>query len=94
MNHQLQQLLTEFLLGGVVVCSAAIGLYFLRFYRRTHDRLLAIFAMAFWVLGLNWTALAFIERDEVRTWLYAVRMLAFLAIIIGILDKNRSRRRE
>ena len=31
---------------------------------------------------------------NVRTWLYAVRMLAFLAIIIAILDKNRTPRRS
>jgi hypothetical protein len=88
-----QNLLSEFLLGGVAVCCVAVGLFFLRFYGRTNDRLLVIFAVAFWVLGLNWIALAFIQGDEVRTWLYAVRFLAFLAILIGIVDKNRSPRR-
>jgi hypothetical protein len=93
MSHELQTMLTQFLLGGVSVCCAAVGLFFLRFYRRTHDRLLAIFAIAFWLLALNGVALAFIVKDEVRTWLYAVRFLAFSLIIIGILDKNRSAKR-
>lgn len=83
-------LVNQFLLGAIVACCLVAGLFFLRFYTRTHDRLLAIFAIAFWILGLNWLALAFIEKDEVRTWLYAVRLLAFLLIILGILDKNRT----
>jgi hypothetical protein len=88
-----QALFTQFLLGGVSVCCAAVGAFFLRFYVRTRDRLLVIFAIAFWVLGLNWMALAFIQADEVRTWLYAVRFLAFLSILAGIIDKNRSPKR-
>ena len=88
-----QTLFAQFLLGAVSVCCAAVGMFFLRFYMRTKDRLLAIFAIAFWVLGLNWTALAFIQADEVRTWLYAVRFLAFLAILVGIIDKNRTPKR-
>ena len=95
MDHQSQVLWTEFMLGGVVVCCVANGLFFLKFYRRTKDRLLAIFAIAFWVLGLNWIGLAAIEEtNEVRPWLYAIRFLAFLAIAIGILDKNRSPRKS
>ena len=83
--------LTQFMLGAIVMACAAAGLFFLRFWRKTRDRLFAIFAVAFWVLGLNWLALAFTRADEVRTALYAVRFLAFLVILLGILDKNRSR---
>ncbi len=81
-----------FLLGGVSTGSAVVGLYFLRFWRQTRDRLFAIFALAFFVLSANWTALAFIAKDEVRTVLYMVRLLAFLLILLGILEKNRARR--
>lgn len=80
----------QFLLGAVVMACAAAGVFFLRFYLHTRDRLLGVFAIAFWVLGLNWLALAFTEQNEVRTALYGVRMLAFLFIIFGILDKNRT----
>ena len=83
--------LTDFMLGAIVMACAAVGLFFLRFWRKTRDRLFAIFAVAFWVLGLNWLALAFTDRDEIRTALYVVRLLAFLVILLGILDKNRSR---
>ena len=87
-----QILLNNFLLGMIVMACAAAGLFFLRFWRKTHDRLFAMFAVAFWVLGVNWLALAFTDRDEVRTWLYTVRLAAFVLILIAIIDKNRPRR--
>lgn len=88
----MNELINEFLLGGVVTCCLIAGLFFCRFYIQARDRLLLIFAIAFWVLGLNWLMLAFSQRDEIRTVLYVVRLLAFLLILSGILDKNRSTR--
>jgi uncharacterized membrane protein YcjF (UPF0283 family) len=87
-----EALLNNFLLGMVVMACAAAGLFFLRFWRKTRDRLFAVFAIAFWVLGANWLALAFARQDEVRTWLYVVRLAAFVLILVGIIDKNRPRR--
>ena len=81
----------QFLLGAVVMACGVAGLFFLRFYRRTRDRLFAAFAIAFWMLGANWLALAFTRQDEVRTVLYVVRLLAFVLILLAILDKNRAR---
>ena len=88
------ELWNEFFLGGIVVLCGVAGLFFLRFWRRTRDRLFLIFAVAFWTLGANWLALAFIRADEVRTWLYAVRLAAFVLILIGIIDKNRPARKS
>ncbi len=85
-----QLLVNQFLLGVVVAACSVAGLFFLRFWRRTRDRLFVIFAVAFWTLGANWLALAFTEQDEVRTALYVVRLLAFLLILGGVVDKNRS----
>lgn len=81
----------RFLLGAVVMACLAIGLLFLRSWRRTGDRLFAIFAAAFWILGVNWAALAFVENNEARTALYFVRLAAFLLILGAIIDKNRPR---
>jgi hypothetical protein len=85
-----QAILNIFMLGAIVMACAAVGLFFLRFWRKTGDRLFAIFAIAFWLLGLNWLALAFTPADEARTWLYLVRLLAFIVILYGIIDKNRA----
>jgi hypothetical protein len=84
-------MINEFLTGAAAMACVVAGLFFLRFWRRTRDRLFLIFSVAFWILGLNWTALGFIEQDEVKTVLYMVRLLAFVLILLAILDKNRTR---
>ena len=40
-----------FLWGASALGCWVIGLFFLRFWRNTRDRLFAFFAAAFWVLG-------------------------------------------
>lgn len=86
-----ERMLNQFLLGAVVMAASAAGLFFLRFYRRTHDRLFVLFAIAFWILALNWAALAFIEKNEVRTALYILRTFAFGLILFAIIQKNGRR---
>lgn len=82
----------EFLLGLIVMGCLVAGLFFLRFWRKTRDRLFVIFALAFWLLALNWALLAFTSQDEARPGLYAIRLLAFVLILLGIIDKNRAAR--
>ena len=90
----MQTTLYTFMLGGLVMGCFVAGLFFLRFWRKTRDRLFAIFAVAFWLLGVNWLALAFTQQDEVKTIYYAVRLLAFVLILYAIIDKNRAARRS
>jgi hypothetical protein len=85
--------LYTFLLGIVVMASAAIGLFFLRFWRRTRDRLFLIFAIAFWLLAANWTAVVFTPQGESFYVIYLLRLTAYIFIIAGIIEKNRSARR-
>ena len=69
------------------------GLFFFRFWRETHDRLFAFFGTAFWLLALSWTLLGlFSPAEEMRPYIYAIRLVAFLLIIVGIIDKNRASR--
>jgi hypothetical protein len=77
--------------GAIAMGYGVAGLFFLRFWRETRDRLFLIFAGAFWILGLQRLALAF-SRDmaEDHTGLYLVRLFAFLLILGAIVDKNRS----
>ena len=88
--------LNQLILGANVMAAVVAAVFFLRFWRRTRDRLFAIFAIAFLLLALNWLLLAVIPRaDEQRdALLYTVRLLAFVAIIVGIVDKNRAPRGE
>jgi hypothetical protein len=77
--------------GAVTMGYAVAGLFFLRFWRETRDRLFLIFAGAFWLLGLQRLALAFTpDMIEDDTGLYLVRLFAFLLILAAIVDKNSS----
>ena len=88
----MNDLANQFLLGCNVLACTTVCLFFLRFWRKTHDRLFVFFAIAFCLLGINWLALAFRPQDdEVRTALYVVRLLAFVIILYAIFDKNRPR---
>ncbi|HET6778908.1 MAG TPA: DUF5985 family protein [Gemmatimonadales bacterium] len=83
--------LNQLVTGAIVMGYAVAGLFFMRFWRQTRDRLFLIFAVSFWLLGLQRLALALtsslIESD---TGFYLVRLLAFLLILGAIIDKNRS----
>jgi len=84
--------LNHFMNGAIAMCCGVAGLFFLRFWRKSHDRLFMLFAIAFWVLGVNRIALTFVQQtDESRTFLYVVRLIAFLIILVAIVDKNRAR---
>lgn len=84
--------MNEFLLGMIVMACLVAGLFFLRFWRKTRDRLFAIFAIAFWLLAANWLLLAMSRQSEVQNTLYLIRLCAFLLILGGIVDKNRASR--
>jgi hypothetical protein len=83
--------LNPFILGMVAMACGVAGLFFLRFWKRTRDRLFVIFAAAFWLLGVNWLLLAFTdpEAETRRLILYTLRAVAFILILIAIIDKNR-----
>jgi hypothetical protein len=79
---------------GVLTMSCWVaGLFFLRFWRDTGDRLFALFSAAFWVLSIHWISLAVIgATDSTRAYFYLMRLVAFLLILAAIVDKNRSDR--
>ena len=81
----------QFISGAIVAGYFVAGLFFLRFWRQSRDRLFAIFAAAFWVLAIQRLALALTTQYfEDVTWLYGVRLLAFVLILLAIIDKNRA----
>lgn len=82
--------LYDFLSGAVTFGFAVAGLFLLRFWRRTRDPLFLTFAIAFWLLGLNQALLALADVPvEERSWLFLIRLLAFVLILVAILRKNR-----
>ena len=82
--------LIDFLSGAVTFGFIVAGLFFLRFWKRTRDGLFVAFALAFWLLGLTQALLAFTDIPvEERSWLFLLRLAAFLLILISIWRKNR-----
>jgi hypothetical protein len=78
-----------FLLGAIAMAFFIAGLFFLRFWRDTGDRLFGIFAASFFLLGITRCGLALTNQQEWHTIWYWVRLASFVLILIAIVDKNR-----
>ena len=82
----------QFLLGALFLASWATALFFARFWRDSRDRLFLVFAMAFLVLGVDFLVRGIWQpSSETRHYFFLVRLVAFVLIIVGIVDKNRPR---
>ena len=77
------------LLGAIAMASWVAGLFFLRFWRDTRDRLFLYFAISFLVEGVNRAALGMsADPNEGRPFFYFVRLLSFLLLFLVIVQKN------
>lgn len=82
--------LLDFLSGAVVFGMVMATTFFLRFWARTHDRLFLAFGASFALLGLVQAMLTFSDMPvEERSWLFLIRLLAFVIILASIGFKNR-----
>ena len=82
-----------FLSGASVLASGAIALFFLRYWRETQDRFFLFFAVAFAIFMVNRTLLTILDdAGEGRPIVYMARVLAFLLIVLAVVDKNRAAR--
>lgn len=80
-----------FISGMVAAGFLVAGLFFIRFWRRTHDGLFMSFALAFWLLGLGQALVALTDIPvEERSWIYLLRLAAFSLILLAIFRKNRA----
>jgi len=85
-------MLDDFLGGAVAMGFTVAALMFLKFWRGTREGLFLAFAGAFLLLGLNQALLTLTRIPlEERSWLYLLRLLAFLLIIAALLWQNRRR---
>jgi uncharacterized membrane protein HdeD (DUF308 family) len=79
-----------FLIGVIATASLTSGVFFLRFWRDTHDSLFLLFALAFIIEGLSRSVfLTLPHPNEGWPGIYLVRCCAFLLIVAGIINKNR-----
>ena len=86
-------MLYAFFSGVLVAGFLVAALFFLRFWSRSNDPLFLSFACSFLLLGLGQSLLALGGfAVEERSWVYLIRLTAFLLILAAVYGKNRTRR--
>jgi len=77
-------------MNGVIYGSFATGfliaaLFFLRFWRRTQTTLMLIFSVSFALLSLSYLLVGITDEPrEDQSWIYLLRLAAFVLILVGI----------
>lgn len=85
--------LAAFAAGALTLGFLTVGLFFLKFWRRTRDGLFLTFAVAFALLALNQAAPVLLNiPSENQGYIYLLRLAAFVLIIAAVLQKNFGRR--
>jgi hypothetical protein len=84
---------TSLLAGAVAMAYAIAGIFFLRFWVRARDGLFLSFAIAFWLLSVNQTMIGIYGGGaETNIAVYSLRLIAFVLIIVAIVQKNMTRK--
>jgi len=82
-------MIQAFLLGVLATMFLAASLFFVRFWLETRDSFFLAFAASFTVEGLSQVVAVFQPKpSESSPWIYFVRLLAMLLILVAILKKN------
>jgi hypothetical protein len=89
----------DFINGLITALHLIAGLLFVKFWLKTHDRLFAMFALAFVMMAVSriaFSALPYLMRphSEHAVLVYGVRLLAYAIILAAILDRSRRSRRR
>ncbi len=81
--------LIDFLAGAATLGYLTASAFFVRFWRKTGERLFLAFGIAFMFLTLNQIVSTVLEAGDERTvYAYALRVLGFILILAAIVDKN------
>ena len=84
--------LKSFTSGALMIGYWTAGVFFLRFWKKTGDRLLRNFGWALWVLMAERVFLLFVSQmNEMRPFIYSFRLVAFALILVAIVEKNRQK---
>jgi hypothetical protein len=84
--------MAQVLIGILLMGYGISGLFFFRFWNQTRDRLFLMFGIAFFILCLQELLFGISSQpDEDLTYLFIIRLIAFILILIAIVDKNLGR---
>lgn len=87
--------MNEFLSGMAAALCLVAGLFFLRFWRKTRDRFFAFFAASFWLMAVHrFVNVILRDTNEHLVAVYSIRLIAFVLILVAIVDKNRAAPRK
>lgn len=79
--------------GAIAMASLTIALFFLRFWKATHDRFFLFFALSFGLEAVSRILFLVQPLNVDDPVVYMVRLVAYVLILIAIVDKNRQTRR-
>ncbi|HEY5792616.1 MAG TPA: DUF5985 family protein [Chthoniobacterales bacterium] len=80
-----------FLSGALTATYLIAAVFFLKFWRKTRDRLFSLFALAFTFFALNQVAAVFLDLSTERgSFAYLLRITGFVLILFAIIEKNRT----
>jgi hypothetical protein len=77
----------HFLSGALTMGYLVAALFFAKFWSESRDRLFGFFALTFALLAVQRALLSLLEPAEL---LYGIRLVAFLILIVAIVEKNRA----
>ena len=81
-----------FLLGFIAASSCIASVFFLRFWRDARDPLFLAFGAFFGIQGIVHTLVLSLSRpNQGNVWLFLMRLLSVLSLLVAILWKNSSR---
>lgn len=82
--------ISSVLTGAVAMASLVAALFFMRFWRQTHDSLFLFFSVAFGIDAVSRFTLGIAHvSEEAEPLFYLARLITFALIIVGIIVKNR-----
>ena len=82
-------MLIFFLSGAVTFGFLLAALFFFRLFRRTSDGLFFWFGLAFLMLATGQALVTLFDVTvEERSWIFLLRLAAYLIIVVAILRKN------
>jgi hypothetical protein len=86
MNPSLYPMVVGILAAGYFMAA----MFFVRFWRRSGDRLFLLFALAFTLMSAQRIAsIVTTQWTDSAAWTYLLRLVGYLLILAAIIDKNR-----
>lgn len=82
-------MINNFVAGCIFLGFMIVAGHFFKFWRSTRDRFFLLFAIAFFLFGIEKLCVALIIGAETISCIYIVRLVASCFILAAIIDKNR-----